>query len=404
MNAKIPNVRHLRAFREVARQRSISEAAAGVHLSQPAITQAIAKLEDQLGARLFERRSDGMVPTDLGEMFLNRVDRALTLIRDGAREAVRQNSRKGGRGFAHFDQLLTTAQLRALIAVSKAENFSLAARTVGISQPTLHRSARDLERLSGLSLFKKSGQGIELTPSAQTLARSVKLAFSELEQGFAEINETRGIDRGKIAIGSLPLPRTFILPAAINALTRDRDDVRISVIDGPYDDLLHELRHGELDLMVGALRNPVPIDDVVQEALISDPLAVVGRAGHPLNAKARITLDDLAAYPWAIPREGTPTRASFEELFAKADAPRNIVESSSLILIRGLLLESDRLTLISQHQIRHEEQLGLLKPLAFDVANTARPIGITLRRDWRPTATQRHFLDCLRRAGRGSMT
>ncbi|MCW2307514.1 LysR family transcriptional regulator [Rhodobium gokarnense] len=398
---RVPNFRHLRAFREVAATRSVSGAAGRVHLSQPAITQAIAKLEEQLGTALFERRSDGMIPTETGLMFLERSERALGFIRSGAREAVRIGAKKGGRGFANFDQLLTTAQLRALVAVSRAGNFSLAARNVGISQPTLHRAARDLERLSGLALFSKTSQGIELTPAAVALSQAVKLAFAELEQGFSEIEETLGIDAATIVVGALPLPRAYVLPAAINLLTRERPEVRVSVVDGPYNDLFHDLRHGEIDLLVGALRDPVPIDDVSQETLFSDPLLVVARTDHPLAGKARITLDDLAAYPWAVPRENTPTRAYFDRLFSGRPMPASIVESSSMVLIRELLLKSDRLTLTSAHQIRHERNMGLLAPLDVDLPEGMwRPIGITLRRGWRPTVTQNRFLDCLREAGR----
>ncbi|MBZ0214965.1 MAG: LysR family transcriptional regulator, partial [Fimbriimonadaceae bacterium] len=54
MDRPFPNLRHLRAFREVAACRSISQASRRVHLSQPAITQAIAKLEDALGLALFD--------------------------------------------------------------------------------------------------------------------------------------------------------------------------------------------------------------------------------------------------------------------------------------------------------------------------------------------------------------
>ncbi|MCB2101681.1 MAG: LysR family transcriptional regulator [Rhodobacterales bacterium] len=399
MNSKTPNIRHLRAFREVARCGSISQAAERIHLSQPAITQALAKLEDGLGTPLFERRSDGMVLTDAGTQFHARVDRALDLVQAGAKEAVRLSTKRGNRGFANFDQLLTTPQLRALVAVSGAGNFTLAARSAGVSQPTLHRAARDMERLSGLSLFTRTAKGIDLTPAADVLAQSVKLAFSELDQGFTEISELLGVDMGRIVVGTMPLPRTFILPTAINALLKDRPDVRIQVVDGPYNDQLHGLRHGEIDILVGALRIPVPIDDIVQEALLSDPLVVVGRAGHPLAARDHVDMADLLAYPWAVPRQGTPTRARFDALFGDAEPPGGLVESSSLILIRGLLLDSDRLTLISAHQIRHERQLGLLTPLPVDLSGTARPIGITRRRDWRPTATQSLFLDCLRAAG-----
>ena len=54
------NLRHLRAVAAIRRCGSVSRAAAEVALSQPAVTQGIAKLEAQLGLRLFERGPSGM--------------------------------------------------------------------------------------------------------------------------------------------------------------------------------------------------------------------------------------------------------------------------------------------------------------------------------------------------------
>lgn len=394
------NLRHLRAFCEVARLGSISAASASVHLSQPAVTQAIAKLERTLGAPLFLRRSSGMTTTEPGIQFLNRAERALGYIRSGTRLA----RSIGGKVQSPpaFDQMVTSAQLRVLIGVSKASNFSLAARNLGVSQPSLHRLARDLERLSGVTLFAKTTQGIELTPAAQRLAQSAQLAFSELSQGIEEINASQGIDTARIVAGTLPLARTLILPAAINELTRLRPAVQVRVVDGPYQDLLHGLRHGELDVLIGALRDPVPIDDVVQATLFLDELAVFGRKGHPLAGRRDIPVGELTRYPWVAPRPGTPTRAHFDALFHDAGLapPSALVESSSLVLIRGLLRDSDRLTLLSAHQIRMEEEQGVVQRLGVDLPETARPIGTTVRRDWHPTATQSLFLDLLRRASR----
>lgn len=398
MNPDDLNLRHLRAFCEVAACGSISAASKRVHLSQPAITQALAKLERALATPLFVRSSSGMVPTETGKLIERRSRRALDFIRAGAQSAqANHNGRKGG-GFMRFDKLLTGGQLRALLAVAKAGNFSLAARSVGVSQPSLHRLARDLERLSGVELFVRTARGIDLTPSAEALARHARLAFAELQQGFEELDAARGIDSARLHVASLPLARTSILPLAINALARLRPDVGVRAADGSYDDLLRDLRHGEVDILIGALRAPLPIDDVVQIPLFDDRLAIVGRKGHPLAGRRRVSVRDLARFPWVVPRPGPPTRAQFEALFAKAGiaVPKGLVEASSLMLIRGLLTDSDRLTLVSEHQVQPEIRQGLLESLAFDLAHTARPIGVTVRRDWQPTATQRLFLELLR--------
>ncbi len=393
-----PNIRHLRAFCEVARENSISRASKQVYLSQPAITQAIAKLERILNTPLFDRRPDGMFVTKAGLLFLGRVERLLEHLHKGTIEALRIDSKKKSLSNVYLDRLFTTVQLRALIAVSEAGNFSLAARNIGTTQPSLHRAARELEKLLEISLFVKSREGIELTKAAQTLVQYVKLAFVELKQGFVEIESWHGRDSGAIIIGSMPLARTNLLPKAIDKFCQSYPYVHIRVVDGPYTSLLHGLRHGDIDFLIGALRYPLPIDDITQETLFEDMLSIVVRAGHPLLQKKHPTLNDLAIYPWIVPRKGTPARDCFNVMFQEKNVqkPDKLVETSSLALVRNLLYDSDRVALLSRHQVQFEEKLGLLVSLPFDMLETKRPIGLTLRQYWHPTKIQNRFLEILR--------
>lgn len=394
------NLRHLRAFHETARLGSISAAASEVHLSQPAITQALAKLERTLGVALFVRARGGIFLTQPGETFRNRVERAQDYLRVGAERCARSASKKGSGGFQRFDHLVTSAQLRAFLAVDEAGNFSWAARKIGIAQPALHRTARDLERLSGAALYGKTAQGIELTPAAQAFALSARLALAELRQGIDEINAWLGHDSTELNVGTMPLARSYVLPKAINDFTRLRPEVRLRVVDGPYTDLLHGLRHGQLDVLIGALRDPVPADDVAQTPLFDDALAILARADHPLAGRGGVTVQELAGWSWVTPPRGVPTRELFDALFSDAGiaAPTRIVESSSQILLRGVLLGSDRLTILSPHQVRLEIEQGLLTQLDVDLSHSSRTIGLTTREDWQPTATQSILLDLLERA------
>jgi len=397
-----PNIRHLRVFVEVARCHGISAAAAREHLSQPAVTQAVAKLEADLGVRLFERSSAGLYATEIGARFAERVGRALNHLQSGARDAGQMGARHGKKGFAAFDRLVTHAQLRALVALSESRSFSMAARALGISQPSVHRSARNLERLSGLTLFRTSPDGVALTQCARIMARRTRLAFAELRQGNDEIKAFLGRDSTHIVIGSLPLARTSILPAAIDAMVRKTQNVQIRVIDGPYGELLRALRDGDIDLIIGALRDPPPVDDIVQEALFDDPLAIVAGRNHPLAAKRNVTIEQTLAYPWVAPPKATPAGAylfhtlKIEQL---AETPVRVV-TGSLILVRGLLMRGEYLTMISLHQVGHEYQQGLLVPLPVALAGSNRPIGLTTRRNWRPTQTQMQFIACLREASK----
>jgi LysR family transcriptional regulator, carnitine catabolism transcriptional activator len=65
-----PNPRHLRAYIALAETGSFSAAAEAVHIGQPALSQAIAKLEEQVGVRLIERTTRSVRFTPAGEEFL----------------------------------------------------------------------------------------------------------------------------------------------------------------------------------------------------------------------------------------------------------------------------------------------------------------------------------------------
>jgi LysR family transcriptional regulator, carnitine catabolism transcriptional activator len=65
-----PNPRHLRAFVALAETGSFGAAAEAVHIGQPALSQAIAKLEEQVGVRLIERTTRSARFTPAGEEFL----------------------------------------------------------------------------------------------------------------------------------------------------------------------------------------------------------------------------------------------------------------------------------------------------------------------------------------------
>lgn len=401
----LPNLRHLRAFAEVARLKGISAAADSVHLSQPAITQAIRKLEAGLGAPLFDRRTTGMFLTPLGALFTARAERALDELERGAAQANRLAARTAHpgphKGFAQFDRLVTLSQIKALIALVAAQNFTIAARNVGISQPTLHRAARDLERLSGLTLFVQSSRGVTPTPAAEALARHARLALAELNQGLEEAAEHLGHDSGAIVIGTMPLARTSILPAAIDRLVRERPGVQIQAIDGPYRDLLHGLRHGEIDMLIGALRDPPPADDIEQEPVLNDTLAVIAGAGHPLAGKRDIQVADLMPYPFIAPPKTTPGGQYLYNMLRIGELPQTPVRlvTSSNVLVRGLLLLGDYVTVLSLHQVRHEREQGLVVPLDIAMPASERPIGLTMRKGWRPTPAQRRFLDLVREIG-----
>ncbi len=381
------NLRHLRLFLAVAELGSPTLAASRYNLSQPAVTQAIGKLERQAGGALFDRARNGFRFTERGALLVTRVQRAFARLDPALAEIS-----------PRLVLTATSAQLEALIATREAENFTLAARRLGVAQPTVHRAVAQLEQEAGRPLFQRRPGGLVADRACEALAQAARLAFSELAQAETDLADLDGCEVGGIVIGALPLSRSVLLPQALAALRQQRPTLRIRVIDGPYSGLLTRLRRGEIDMMLGALRDPAPIGDVVQERLFDDRLTILAGHGHPLADRRALSAEDLAAWPWIVPREGTPARDQFHAFFLGAGLapPESIIESGSVLLMREMLSQGQFLGCISQLQAEAELSRGLLIPLDIASDWPGRPIGLTFRSGWAPSRPQQLLLDLIR--------
>lgn len=398
--APFPNLRHIRLFAYAVAANSLSKAAEAVFVSQPAASQAISKLEDHFGGALFERRGAGVHATPRGLIVAGRAERALELLREANAKLARQS--RIGRALAQdlLETHATIAHLRAVAAFAQTGSFSAAARRLGQAEPSVQRAARELERVGGVALFD-GRQTVRFTPTGAMLAGYASLMLRELESALDEVRELDGRFDGRVVIGTLPLVRTKVVPHAVAEWTARRPAASIEILDGAYDVLINGLAIGDFDMLVGALRESPPPRGLVQEVLFEDGLAIIARAGHPLVDRPSASHADLSRYPWVLPRRGTPTRTIFDDLAARhgiQPAEYGVVETGSLVALRGILLETDRLTILSRRQIAYEEQTGLLAIVPIDLPSSERPIGVTTRAGWKPTALQGEFLDALRRA------
>ena len=370
------NLRHLRAMAAIGRLGSVTAAAQAISITQPAITQALAKLEAQLQHQLFERRPDGMTMLPAATIFAPRVEAAL----------------------AHIaSRRVTMAGVRTLIAVAKAGSYAGASANTGLAQPSLHRTIQDLSIALKRPLVERRGQGIAITEQGRRTVRAFRLGVAELEAGLSELEALRGRETGRISIGAMPLSRARLLPTAVAEFYRERPDARTVIVEGSFRELIEPLRDGAIDVMIGALRDTSVGDDLVQSPLFIDRLVVLGRTDHPLAMlKHDITVQDLAEYPWAISAPGTPLRIQWERMFAGTDLPGIPVESSSVLANRELLRRSNLLTLLSPDQVAVELEIGWLVKICVAPGNLERNIGMTTRAGWRPTAMQEAFLQTLR--------
>ncbi|MFQ3234928.1 MAG: LysR family transcriptional regulator of gallate degradation [Paraglaciecola sp.] len=387
------NIRHLLCAMQIKEFGTLTQAAKQIHLTQSALTQGINKLEKELGYLLFSRSHGGMLPTPAGELFLQRISRAFEHLHEFA--SILYGNDKAKR--QTFIRSVTSGQLRALIHVVELQNYTGAGQRLGLSQPTLHRTIKNLQQLCDQALFTRSPTGVEPSWRAKQLRRYGSLFFAELQQGIEEISEFNGQMNGSLRVGSLPLARTKIVPLSVLRLNDEFPDANISIIDGPYEEQFNTLLNGQLDIIVGALRLPLQHQDIVQLPLFQDQLSIVVKAEHPLATRQTISATELQQLNWVAPAKSTPARHMFSQIFVSRGLapPSHVIECSSLVAVRGILLNSERAALLPARQVEVEVRAGLLALCPMTLPGTDREIGLTLRRSWYPTQMQSRFLEII---------
>ena len=390
--ADIPSFRRLRAFEAAAQTHSLSAAAQALRLSQPALTHSVAQLEGGLGARLFERTAEGVFLNAAGRVFQRRSARFFDQVR---------NALSGANGLGPDDPAidqqvskLASAQLRSLLAIWRAGSFRAAARALGLADPSLQRPARELERIIGAPLYRRSATGLMVNEAGAELARRLALAIGEIRAGAEEVNAASH-SRANLRVGVLPLAPRSLLAKAADAVLAFNGMQSIEVVEGPYSQIVRNLHDGALDILFGALRAPPPFDDLIEEPLFEDPYTIVCRRDHPLTKLPQASAKDLARFGWVHPTADLPRRAVLDKIIADWDLNPNInFETNCLATITALLSTSDRLSILSLSHMAMDQRLERVNHPR--IAHEPRHVGLTFRKNWLPTPFQQRFVEHLR--------
>ena len=393
------SMRQLRAVVAVSQGGSVHKAASILHVSQPAVTRAIHEFEKALGLDLFERTPKGMVATEVGAILVERTQRAFAHLVDAEQELAELGLSR--RSSTSINAKVTHRHLRALLAVDENQTETAAAVELDVSQPSVTQTLRELERIVEAELFIRTARGMLSTRAGEVMVRRTKLLFHELQRARDDIAAQLGSITGRIVVGALPLASTLLVPRAVTRLKQEHPDLRVTILEGTYESLLTGLRCGDIDLLAGVLRDPIPCNDIVQERLFEDLLSVVGRKDHPFASATSLRLADVIDSEWVLPYKGAPSRKAFEQAMIAAGLPlpKNAIESNALIALRALLIESDRLSILSRNQIHYEELHGMLSVLPIDMRGSERPIGITTRADAKRSVGLNALMKYLRTVG-----
>jgi DNA-binding transcriptional LysR family regulator len=246
------------------------------------------------------------------------------------------------------DSGIKLRQLRNFIAVLEAGSLRRAAEMLGLTEPALSKSIRQLEGLLQVPLLDRGPRGMRATAYGELLAVHARTACNELDQAVEGLGELHGNTRGIVRVGTGPSCAMIELPQAIVRFQARCPDVRIVVREGLSYELVPQILQGELDFAIVSAEPDVADPDLMMQPLVASEVRIVARQGHPLAGAAELPPTALIGARWLLPPRKDTVRMNFERNHARLKLGElNVVaESSSLLLILSLLSSTDYLAVV----------------------------------------------------------
>jgi DNA-binding transcriptional LysR family regulator len=220
--------------------------------------------------------------------------------------------------------------LRYFVAVVEDGQFVRAAAGLHIAQSALSQQIRDLERELGAQLLHRDRRGITPTAAGVVLLGHARALLERAELARAEVAQLTGVITGTLRIASGSPSGPVPLPATLAEFQHRHPAVEIVIRDAPSEELIRWLEDGTVDVAVITFA-PDRLPTRLQGTLITrERLLALVPYGHPLAARRRVSLAELATESLVTFPGGSGVRQTIDDGFRAAGAPRPAVTAETI--------------------------------------------------------------------------
>lgn len=188
-------------------------------------------------------------------------------------------------------------QLQYFLKLAETEHYRKAAESLFITEPSLNRAIREMEKELGIQLFEKRGRNIFLNKYGHLFLPYVKRSLQELERGVDLMKAYTRPDQGKITLGFIYTMGYTLVPEMIIQFqaVEGNDGITFDFHQGTTAALIKELKEEKIDAALCSSVENEP--DVLFYPVAEEELVVAVPKGHPLSNRGSVSLKELEPYP-----------------------------------------------------------------------------------------------------------
>lgn len=256
-------------------------------------------------------------------------------------------------------------QLRLFMAIIDEGSLNRAAQVVNMTQPTLSRLVAEMERKLGQRLFERNAKGMLPTAAGELLIPYARLILHEMDAADEALQALRGLQRGTVRVGALATIARSILPPAMAQLLAQSPGLRVTLLEGPDDQIVAALLQRKIDVIITAALPPTEGISLIRECRYDDTYTVFCTADHPLTKSPAVTLGDVLNQRWTMPAAGSTPRQLFDGILAQESrsAPAVAIETTSVDAMISCVAKTELLGWLPRPLLTNAIGSGLIRCL-----------------------------------------
>lgn len=273
---------------------------------------------------------------------------------------------------------MTVLQLEYVIAVYRHQNFTEAANSCNVTQPTLSMQIQKAEEELGLKIFDRSRQPVRATKEGEKIIEQAMLALREVKK----INEIalvhHDIAEGSISVGVIPTLAPYLIPLFLEEFLENNPNVKLELHELTTATIIEKLKAETLDAAIMA--SPLGDEELEEQVLFHEPFALYLPANHKLRKKKTINSSDLNTEELWLLNEGHCFRDQVVNLCKHSGEPQvfpNLkYQSGSLETLRKLVDRNLGYTILPELATKDFNGKDLMKLRYFRSPQPSREISL----------------------------
>jgi len=188
--------------------------------------------------------------------------------------------------------------MKAAIALADSLNFSRAARTLHISQPTLTKRVAALEDWIGVPLFLRDRQTVSITDAGQAFVAESRLAVLYGERAFQAARTAIHSSEAVLNVGRSPYTDPFLISALLSVRLPLFPQLKVELSSQFSCDLVHDVLAGLMDL---AITTEPPLSPMLSATQIAEaPFYITMLKDDDLASHENVSLPALDGKEWVL--------------------------------------------------------------------------------------------------------